>query len=48
MKSFYFIQSVYSIYLCMDVAIYSFYILLEVVKLIRKRFLTSIDLIEQK
>jgi hypothetical protein len=31
MKSFYFIQSAYSIYLCMDVAIYLFYILLEVV-----------------
>jgi hypothetical protein len=31
MKSLYFIQSAYSIYLCMYVAIFSFYILLEVV-----------------
>jgi hypothetical protein len=31
MKSFYFIQSAYYIYLCMYVAIFSFYILLEVV-----------------
>ncbi len=31
MKSFYFIQSAYYIYLCMYLAIFSFYILLEVV-----------------
>ncbi len=34
-KPFYFIQSVSSIYLCMDIVIYLFYLLLEVVKLIR-------------
>jgi hypothetical protein len=31
MRSFHFIQSAYAIYLCMGMAIYSFYLLLEVV-----------------
>ena len=42
LRSFYFIQSAYTIYLCMSMAIY-FYLLLEVVMLIRKTILNRFN-----
>ena len=51
MRSFYFLQSAYTIYLRMGMAIYLSYLLLEVVMLIRITILNifnRIDLIEQK
>jgi hypothetical protein len=45
-RSFYFIQSVYTIYLCMGMVIYLFYLLLEAVMLIRITILNRFNLIE--